>query len=911
MAIARPLLFILIATPFGLGSALAADPGPFASFVLPDAWQARFWDDPDTRALLKLDPKALAALVPVQAGLRFARCPNCDADEASDPLIWSATKPAALTCRRCGQSFPNDKIPAKPEGKDKSPPEEAVEVLPGVTHHYPYHVPPAEKRRYEDERIYLDAKRDYETREALSRAALYAATRYHREGTAASKDKLARFAAVLILRFAQVYPAYATHFDQPGQPKFLQRADLGPPYRRGYKTGKWEWTASLDVPLNLVTAYALIRDDPAWAEVGRLLDDPNPKRTIEHGFFRASAEFVRKQPDEFDEMSLQAYRGLFAVARLLGDAPLLDEARGRLARFAERGFFHDGYWRGGDAEAHRRVLQQLDGWIGRLADPGTTDLAMIGLVRRAGSASLVDPRPSDVQLASWPAPSKRSEGRHPVLLGGVGLARLSVGGDKDGLDLELRGMGSPGSLQIARQTLRVAVGGRTVLDDLDDQPPMKDGWDLATASHNTVVVDGLNQRETPMAARKPAGAGQFLYFAADPDFQVVALDDPLAYPRSTTRYRQIALAASGPKSRYAVTVFQVEGGLQHDQVFHGPAAGRSRWAASIPMGAGPESLLPPNLPYIPDVSADDGRWFVQSYGEFRRVAQGRAEGPLTVTLAEPGLRLHILGAMPVDLLTAITPDPTVSKSAATSAEAGEGRASMIVRRRSADGSTLASTFVTVFDPTGAGVPLRRVGRVPSPPGSVVLTVESADGVDHLVVNLRPGTKLTVGSRRWADRDDRWPGAPVRTGGPPTCRWDLREGRARSRSATTVFPVESSDPAGQIDAEGRGWFEVEGPSALFARVEGRTLLIRHGDGSLHGWTITSGRRPEQVPRPARWSVRNPASRSTRPTDEGRYYQFPGITVPGPHTYTISQLSRSSVNHALKINNDIEGIPRSDP
>ncbi len=572
----RLLAFVLIAA--SLAQAADRGPGPFAKFTLPDEWEAKFWDDPDTKALLALSPKDLAALVPTQSGFRFCRCPACDADEAADPLVWSATRPKFVTCTRCGRSFPNDDVPAKDE-KTKKVPEETVEVLRGVTHHYPYHVVPEASQTYPDELLFLDAKRDYEAREALAKAALYAAIRFHEGKLAGKKDvNLARFAAVILLRFAQVYPAYATHFDQPGRPKFLQPADLKPPYRRGYRTGKWEWTGSLEVPTNLVIAHALVRDEPVWDEVGRLLADPNPVRTIEHGFFRAAAEFVRRQTEEFDEQSLQAYRGLFAVGRLLDDKALLDDAGSRVAAFAERGFFHDGYWRQGNDTAHRRVLGQLDGWIERLA--GDAAVPMLDLAREAGAASRLERRPQDVELASWPAPETAAVVRRPSLLGGVGLARLSVGGDRDGLDLEVRAIGSLGAPHFQRQALRVSVAGQAVLDDLDALPPTRDGWDLATASHNTVVVDGLNQRESPSAARDPAAGGKLLYYAADPDFQVVAIDDPLAYPRSTTRYRQVVVAAAGPQSRYAVAVFQVVGGLQHDQLFHAPPGSSARWSTT-------------------------------------------------------------------------------------------------------------------------------------------------------------------------------------------------------------------------------------------------------------------------------------------------------------------------------------------
>ncbi len=891
-------------------AAVGADrgPGPFAKFTLPDEWEAKFWDDPDTKALLALEPKDLAALVPTQAGVRFCRCPSCDADEATDPLLWSATRPRVVTCMRCGQSFPNDTIPAKDE-KEKKVPSESVEVGPGVTHHYPYHAVPLESQKYPDERLYLEAKRDYEAREALAKAALYAAVRFH-EGAATGKgdERLARFAAVLVLRFAQVYPGYATHFDQPGQPKYFQPGDLKPPYRRGYRTGKWEWTASLDVPLNLVTAYALIREDRAWVEVGRLLDDPNPRRTIEHGFFRAAAEFTRKQPEEYDEQSLQAYRGLFAVGRLLEDRAVLDDARSRLAQFAERGFYHDGYWRQGDASAHRRVLQQLDGWIERLAadapEPAGTVVSSIGrrsavpmldLARDAGAAARIDAADPEVQQAAWPVPSPVSAPRRPALLGGVGLARLSVGGDRDGLDLEIRGMGSLGSPHFQRQALRLSVDGRAVLDDLDALPATRDGWDLATASHNTVVVDGLNQRETPSVAREAVVGGTFLYYAADPDFQVVALDDPLAYPRSTTRYRQIAVAAAGAKSRYAVAVFQVAGGLQHDQLFHGPPGGSGRWSTSTPLSGGLESILPPNIPYLPNARADDGRWFVQSFGEFRRLAEARADSPMTATLAppgRPGVRLHVFGDMPLTVFSALSPDPTRSRSPAVDAEAGEGRDSLILRRRSSDGSTLRSTFVTVFEPVGgASPPLKRVGRIGGLDGMVVLLIETSEGPEYLVINLRPGTPRAAAlpDGRTATTDGlvlRITPAGMQLAGGTVAQLggtELRQERLTGRV------VASGRSAG---AESRGWFEVEGWAEHFAGVEGRTLLIAHADGSAHGWTIQSvepaGRRR------LRLHVREePGFLIDLTSGEARYYQFPRCISAGPHGFSVSRLVRSDV------------------
>ena len=149
-------------------------------------------------------------------------------------------------------NVPNDKYPAKANGKEV--PEETVEVLPGVIHHYPYHAVEENKTRYPDERLFLQARIDYEARKYLAKAALYAAAESRRVPTTANDRRLEVLACVILLRFAQVYPAYATHYDQPCSPKFIQPARLQPPFRRAYQTGKWEWTGSLEVPMNLLMA---------------------------------------------------------------------------------------------------------------------------------------------------------------------------------------------------------------------------------------------------------------------------------------------------------------------------------------------------------------------------------------------------------------------------------------------------------------------------------------------------------------------------------------------------------------------------------------------------------------------------------------------------------------------------------
>ncbi|MBV8310845.1 MAG: hypothetical protein JO344_10700 [Planctomycetaceae bacterium] len=898
---------------------------------IPAAWRTQFWASPSGRALLRIDPKQVADLVPVQSGLRFCRCPACGAEERDEPLLWSLEQPKALKCRRCGVIVPSDKYPAKANGKEV--PEETVEVLPGVIHHYPYHAVEESKARYPDERLFLQARIDYEARKYLAKAALYAAAESRASPPAAREPRLAVLACAIVLRFAQVYPAYATHFDQPGCPKYIQPARLQPPYRRAYQTGKWEWTGSLEVPINLVMAYALIRDDPAWAEAGKLLDDPAPRMTVERDLFRASAEFARVQPEEFSEDALHVYRGMVAVGRLVNDPALLAEARSRLDGFLRRGFYHDGFWRQAEVQAHRRVLELLDGWVGIMlagepdasrsmpanssatvphpsrAGSVAAGIPLIGLARAASAT--IGPRLANdqIQRAIWSGVAAPVVNRRPVLLGGAGLARLAVGRSATALDLEVRGLDSYSGPHFQRLAMRLSAAGVPILDDLDECGATATGWELATASHNTVVVDGLNQRETPLMAGKPAAGSDFLFFAADPDFQVVSADDRRAYPRSASRYRQTLVVTASNRSCYAVSVFEVEGGLQHDQLFHAAPGRNDRWALTVPAYRPPPSLLPSSITFLPSARPEQGRWFVQSYGEFRLETQASLTGPSLVVLAGSGLpagtvtapgtsnvqgtdlppsvRLHLLGDTPMAVFTAVSPDPTRADKKNLRAGEEPWRASLILRR-TAQGQSLSSRFVTVFEPVGkAFQPLRRVGRVSASPEVVVLRVETIDGLEYVLVNLKPETtrRVQLPGGRFVSFDGL--ALRVREHGLVLAGGTFAEGSGRLVSQASLAGTLTASVR-KSNERGLGWFLTPDRLADDPAVAGRTLIIQHGDGSSRSWTLDS---LESTPEGTRLHVREEPGFTIDPHDRSaRYYQFPQVTVPGPHRFHLAQIVR---------------------
>ncbi len=98
-------------------------------------------------------------------------------------------------------------------------------------------------------------------------------------------------------------------------------------------------------------------------------------------------------------------------------------------------------------------------------------------------------------------------------------------------------------------------------------------------------------------------------------------------------------------------------------------------------------------------------------------------------------------------------------------------------------------------------------------------------------------------------------------------------------ASTRFPT----------AEGRGWFETDAPIPADNSLIGRTLLIRHGDQTAHGWTLTRVE-PAGNQRVRLYVKEEPGFLIEGNERTARYYQFPNSTNPGPHTFTISTIRR---------------------
>ena len=113
-------------------------------------------------------------------------------------------------------------------------------------------------------------------------------------------------------------------------------------------------------------------------------------------------------------------------------------------------------------------------------------------------------------------------------------------------------------------------------------------------------------------------------------------------------------------------------------------------------------------------------------GAFRDLISADLNRPAQATLVGDdglGVRLHLLNH-----------DDRIAIAGRSTTASAEGRAALILRRRSAEGSGLKTAFVTLMEPIGAGSAIRRAGRIATSPGVVALGVETAEGTEVRVGN---------------------------------------------------------------------------------------------------------------------------------------------------------------------------------
>ena len=690
-----------------------------------------------TAFVRSLDESALRKLVPAQSGVYFVGCPNCNGGRQENQLAWNAGHPDEVYCQYCRHRYPSASYPMDQFLTVRNP--------RGELQRYPYW---ADAKGY---RYYFQARRDDLVRNYLASAAHDLAQLYAVTGEMA----YARRAAVLLDQFARVFPGWCYHYDYPFRQKIVYDGDVPPEqFRPNYRTARWSWWAYKDVPTPLVETYDWIRASAAL--------EPAAAARIERDLLRNAGDQVYSNPDDYGNMSPTAWTALITLGRVIGEPRYVHEPVRRLRRFVETRFFYDRTWHEGAPSYHAQTL----GGLSRVL------AAVRGYSDPAGYADPLDgTRFDDADLAaSFPALAQSNEtllrmrlpdGRElpvhdtwwfdkraplaetkPWLLPALGQACLGGGAGASQRQFHLAWGGGYGHQHGDNLSLLAFALGREMLSDLGYSHTKYRSWTLATAAHNTVVIDGLSQNFG--SASLPSDGTLRFYDAAGPGVQVVSVGGERGYPGVAKTYSRTLVALD---AQYAVDIFEVEGGAQHDYFLHGDADAAS--AADAALAFAPlATLLPAGFDWKPtrnegEASRVQSPWYAYGFLRSLRAADvGTAPVPVTFRPADaagPRLRVTLLPESASRLV--MGEDPSVRR-------AGEDdtRVDAFVRPflmlRHAGGH---STFAAVIEPFAAGGTLASVERLAVPGAVVAVRIRRGSRTDVVVYGAPAPVKVPAGS----------------------------------------------------------------------------------------------------------------------------------------------------------------------
>ncbi len=709
-------------------------------------------------SVMALSEEELVRLIPNRSGFRFVDCPNCAGGAEENQLSWSIEEPDRVFCQFCNMRFPNELYPENGVMRVTNPRGEVQEYpyweapfpppaqLPGPLSH----IEPDKKYRH-----YFRAKGWYVARMYFSDAAYQLGKLYYLTG----RPTFARRAALILDRFAQVYPGYCARFDAPFRTKVVFEGDHTFPYPVSpYLAAKWDYWAYGDIPSNLILAYDLIR------ESGQI--DDEMQRRIEVDLIRGSVGFVRSYPITLSNMDPAILRGLISAGRVLGEPAYVHESVQWIGDLIRKQFFVDGMWREGAVSYHNQTVEGLVSVMDLLtgySDPKGYSNPESG--ERYDNLDLLDSFPFFERAKRIPDLLRYPNGRlvavhdtwawqerapttktAPHLLAGVGHAWLGRGNGAYQMQAHLHFSGAYGHAHADLLSISLFSHGQERLSDIGYTWTHQRQWASSTLSHSTVVVNGEDQARGN--ENDPSDGNLLLFVPGNSWFQAVAAQGNRAYPGVVRDYRRLlVMIGVSAQDAYVVDVFRVDGGTRHDYVLVGDANNDGSIETDLDRSTYGETLLPPDVEVVfpsgetvPGYA--EGHNFV--YGYVRDVSRAEISAPWNVVFTsegEPkgGIRTHGVSEPDGELLFGSM--PSVRR-----AEESEGRLDdctmpALIHRR--EGKDLSSVFVNVLEPYGEAPFIRSVTRLGTDSDGLALKITGEDYTDYLFCNP-DGKRMVVG-----------------------------------------------------------------------------------------------------------------------------------------------------------------------
>lgn len=833
---------------------------------------------------LSMTEQELADMVPVQGGFFFCGSPESDTGAQENNMTWNPSLGSKVKCRFTGTLFPNDRYPENGYVEVKTP--------SGKIQRFNYHQSPDGKK------YWFESRRWYEQRILLERTAQDLAALYSIDP---SRYKAAGKRAALILkRFAVLYPDYIIKFDHPGREKGFYTADTYPDEvvkRRhdAWRLAKWSWWGYMDISERLLLVYDVLQHTPILTR-----DDRN---LIEQDLFLPMIRFVEPYEKNISptNMNPTTWRAQAVASNVLALPELAATVKAGISRMLKEQFSHDGFWKEATVSYHEQTISGLAEVFKKLY-PSLSAVQKDELMRKE-HPDLLKALESDYAFRlpnGHYAPLNDTWSKdtyHPPLARsaahlktGVGYGVLGMGAGNDQFQAHLSFNGRFGHDHFASLNLLLFGKGKELTADLGYTHTKARIWATSTASHNLVVVNGKTQESN--TSTPYAGSGNLLLFSGtDPEFQVIEAEASGNYSREgVSVYKRALIAVQAPGgSHYVADFFRVDGGERKDWILHGTADSTQQLTVESANGSALQwqkgkSLMPEGFVFEEAQGMTNYQYLwtpYWAYGQFRNIERAGTKEPVVATFRyrdEPGKGLR----------TWIMPDGSSAVSKAESwsirnAAENQGRLddylrpSVIITR---EGS--ASRFSAVHVPFDGNPAIRSVQVIHKDAGSVGLKIVHDDGTsDYIIYKDEAGkTSFRLGGET-INFDGRV--AFARFAGDKTVTLKMVEGR---EFAFGKRKITGRTFSGKLLGVNGNQLEAEGE---FNASPGEIVIVTHGNGKTSPFHIGSVTRQKgkslivtKEPPVFDLSVEGLIKRTA----------FPFFEFPGPHYIKSSILSEST-------------------
>ena len=679
----------------------------------------------------------------------------------------------------------------------------------------------------------------------------------------------ARCAVLILDAFARYYPGFIVSEDRA----FVQKGfALEPPYPiHGGKWGRWHPD---EMPSDLVFAYDAVHSS---GELERLSQETGVdiRARIEEDLFRAVIHHESHYLPTYDNMSPRICLGYAVIGRVLRDPDLVHEAVRRSRGLFELRFFLDGTWCEGSLGYHRAAVQR---GMGRVFDALRGHSDPPGYVDQTDGARFDDldlervvPNVSRAKqlLEACRYPDGRLFPIHDcncsyddvvvphrstsALLTASGHAWLGGGEGENQIQVHLHFSGGYGHEHADNLSLALFAKGHELLSDVGYTHTRGRGWATSTLCHNTVLIDEEEQftrnerpkwKDRRAFVDRPADGRVTAFETGHAAVQWMAASAERAYPgRARVYERTVFLVDAGEPDPYAVDLFRVVGGAQHDWVTHGNADRDMEAKVGVPLVPYGAHLLPDVEVRHPENERDrgDAGGRNPNYACFQNVQHGQVEGDCVVTFGiagtPVGLRSHLPALSGAEVF--LGDAPSIRRSEEDDALVDRYRMPIFMVRRQGEGP-LCSLFTAIHEPFGKEGWIQRVARIRSEdePDAVTLEIDHDGVTDHLVHRVSPGDRvLQVGDLALEgevgfvrERD----GVAEMMGlwGGTRLRW-----RDQEIEAGGILEAKVLRALREEDGDGCNGLVVEGDLPEAEALEGGTVVVTLGDDSTLAYLVS--------------------------------------------------------------------------